>query len=87
MSSHWWVELGLVPLVARALSRSVFRGGCQLHTTLGSLPGFKFFFFLFDSRAFFSLDACHLFSQCMLAAVLLLGDVTDVVVTKACPGY
>ena len=33
----WWVELGLVPLVDRAMSRSVFWGGCELSTTLGSL--------------------------------------------------
>ena len=31
--AHWQVELGLVPLV----SRSVFRGGCGIRTTLISL--------------------------------------------------
>ena len=35
--AHWWVELRVVPLVGRALSRDVFRGSCELSTTLGSL--------------------------------------------------
>ena len=35
--AHWWVELGLVPLVGRAVSGGVFRGGCELSMTLGSL--------------------------------------------------
>lgn len=26
--AHWWVELGPVPLVGRAVSRGVIRGGC-----------------------------------------------------------
>ena len=30
----WWVELGLVCLVGRTMSRGVFRGGCELSTTL-----------------------------------------------------
>ena len=37
MHAHWWVELGLVPVVDRAMSRCVFRGGCELSTTLGTL--------------------------------------------------
>ena len=37
MPAHWWVELGLVPLVDRAMSRGVFRGSCGLRKTLGSL--------------------------------------------------
>lgn len=32
----------------------------------------------------FILDACHLFPQCMLAVIPLIGGVTDVVVTIAC---
>ena len=35
--AHWWVELGLVPLVGRVVSRGVFIGGCLLRTTLSSL--------------------------------------------------
>ena len=35
--SQWWVELGLVPLMGRAMSRGVFRVGCGLRGTLGSL--------------------------------------------------
>ena len=30
--AHWWVELGLVFLVGRAVSGGVFRGGCRLRT-------------------------------------------------------
>ena len=37
MSAHWWVELGLVPLVGRAISRGVFRVGSRLRKTLGRL--------------------------------------------------
>ena len=37
MPAHWWVELDLVPLMGRVVSRSVFRGGCELSMTLGSL--------------------------------------------------
>ena len=37
MPAHWCVELGLVPLVGRAMSRDVFSGGCGLRKTLGSL--------------------------------------------------
>ena len=40
----WWVELGLVPLVGRAISEVVFRGSFGLNTTLGSLSGFNVFF-------------------------------------------
>ena len=29
MPAHWGVELGLVPLVGRAVSRGVSRGGCS----------------------------------------------------------
>ena len=37
MPAHWCVELCVVPLVDRATSRGVFRSGCELSTTLGSL--------------------------------------------------
>ena len=33
------------------------------------------------------MDVCHLFSQCMLAIIPLIGGVTGVVVTRACTGY
>ena len=33
----WWLELGLVPLVGRAVSRGVFLGVCELSTTLSRL--------------------------------------------------
>ena len=35
--AHWWVELGLVPLVGRAMSRGVFIGGCELSVALSTL--------------------------------------------------
>ena len=38
-------------------------------------------------RAVFILDACHFFPQCMLAIIALIGGVTDVVVTIACPFF
>ena len=37
MYAHWWVEVGLVPLVDRTMSRDVFRGSQGLKTTFGSL--------------------------------------------------
>ena len=37
MPAHWWVELGLVPLVGKAVSRGMFRGVCELGATLSSL--------------------------------------------------
>ena len=33
MPAPWWVELGLVPLVGRAMSIGVFRGSCRLRKT------------------------------------------------------
>ena len=36
---------------------------------------------------FFNIDICHLFPQCMLAAIPFIGGVTDVVMTKACTEY
>ena len=43
MSSHWWVELGLVPLVVRVVSKGVLRGGFELRMTLGSLSELNIF--------------------------------------------
>ena len=37
VSSYWWVELGFVPLVGRAMSRGVFVGGYCVRRTLDSL--------------------------------------------------
>ena len=39
MPAHWWVELGLGPLVGRVMSRGLSRGGCGLRKSLGSLSG------------------------------------------------
>ena len=35
--AHWWVKLGLGPLVGRAVSRSKSIGGCGLQNSLGRL--------------------------------------------------
>ena len=40
----------------------------------------------FGARAVFSMDACHLFPQCVLADIPLIGGVTGVVVTRAHTG-
>ena len=37
MPAHWWVELGLVLLLGRTMSRSVLRGCFELSTALGTL--------------------------------------------------
>lgn len=37
MLALWWVELGLVLLMCRAFSRDLFRGGCELSMSSGSL--------------------------------------------------
>ena len=36
-------------------------------------------FMLFGTRAIFSIDVCHLFPQCVLAIIPLIGGVTDLV--------
>ena len=41
----------------------------------------------FGERAVFSMDACCLFPQCMLAIILLIGGETGILVTRACTGY
>ena len=53
------------------------------HLSLCSLHGFS----IFGARAVFSMDACCLFPQYMLAIIPLIGGVTGVVVTTACTGY
>ena len=37
MPALWWVAVGLVFLVGRALSRGIFWGGSEPSTTFGSL--------------------------------------------------
>ena len=34
--AHWWVELGLGPLMGRVMSRGMSTGGCRLRESLGS---------------------------------------------------
>lgn len=37
MPAHWWLELGLVPLVDEAMLRGVLMGGCELSVAWGTL--------------------------------------------------
>ena len=39
---------------------------------------------IFGVRAVFDMDACHVFPQCVLAVIPLIGGVIGVVVTRAC---
>ena len=39
------------------------------------------------ARAAFSVPACCLFSQCMLAIIPLIGDLSSLMVTRPCSGY
>ena len=48
-----------------------------------SLRGFN----SFDKREVFSIDVCHLFPQCLLNIIPLLGGVTDVVVIRVIAGW
>ena len=60
-------------------------GGCfYVGTFLCSLCGLLFFFFFL---AAFSIDVCHVFLQCMLSIIPLMGGMMDVVVTRVCTGY
>ena len=36
-ASYWWVKLGLVPLVGRAMLRGAFIGAFELSVALGTL--------------------------------------------------
>ena len=74
--------LGLLSVMVRAVSRGVFRGGCEFRKTLDHLHGYN----ILGARAVFNMDACHLFPHYVLAVIPLIGGVTDVV-TRACVGY
>ena len=54
------------------------------HTLLCSLYGFNNFLCV---RVAFSIDDCHLFPQCMLAIIPLIGGVSVVLVIRTCSGY
>ena len=64
--------LGILPFSARPPD---CLGYFYVGTSLCNLHGLIFF----GVRAVFSMDVCHLFPQCMLAVVPLIGDVTDMV--------
>ena len=57
--------------------QTVLEGYFYVGTSLHSLCGL----IIFGVRAVFSMDVCHLFPQCKLAVIPLIGGVTDVVVT------
>ena len=63
MPTNWLMELALVPLMVRTVSRSVFRSICELGITLAAWLGLIFF----GAWVVFHMDACYLFPQCMLA--------------------
>lgn len=44
-------------------------------------------FNIFGVRAICSMDTCHLFPQCMLAIIPLIGGATDAVVIGSSAGY
>ena len=44
-------------------------------------------FSIFGVRAVFSMDACHVFPQCVLAVIPLIGGETAVVMIRDCTGY
>ena len=52
-------------------------------TSLGSLRESN----IFGVRAVFSMDACHIFPQGVLARISLIVGVISVLVTRACPGF
>ena len=54
-----------------------------VRSSLYSLHGFN----MFGVRIIFSMDACCLFSQCMLAIIPLIGGVSAVLVIRTCSGY
>lgn len=83
MPAHWQVELGLVPLLVRPMSGTTFRGGCEFRMTLDCLCDVIFF----GTRAVFNMESCHLFLQYIMVIIPLIGDVADVVLTRACTGY
>ena len=58
---------------------------CPCVTCIGLICFLGFFFF--GVRAVFGMDDCRLFPHCMLAVMPLIGGLTGVVVTLACPGY
>ena len=42
---------------------------------------------IFGAMSFYSMDAYHIFPQCVLTIIPLVGGVICVVVTRACTGY
>ena len=67
--------------------QTVLEGCFYVGMSLCRLRGFifKFLYFLLVRGIFFSMDDCHLFPQCMLAIIPLIGGLTVVLVTRACP--
>ena len=63
--------------------QTVLEGYFYVGTSLCRLHGFNIFW----GEGCFSIDVCHLFLQCMLSVIPLIGGVTDVVGTRAFTGY
>ena len=63
--------------------KTVLEGYYYLRTLLCGLHEFN----IFGVRAICSMDTCHLFPQCMLAIIPLIGGATDAVVIGSSAGY
>ena len=81
---HCWYSklnaLGILPCDARP---SDSLGGLLWESSSVACEGLIFF----GEKAVSCIDVFHLFPQCMLAAIPLIGDMNDIVVTRACTGY
>ena len=77
LKPHWPSKLnalGVLPLDSRpsdCLGRVIFMWEHPCVSCVGLI--------FFGASIVFSIDDCHLFPQCMLAIIPLIGDVTDVV--------
>lgn len=65
--------------LGKQLSTVVLKGYFYMEESMCSLSTFN----IFGERAVFIMDACHLFPQCMLAIIPMVGGVIDTVVTRA----
>ena len=84
LKPHWPSKLNALGVLPSDARPSDYLGGlCYVGISLCSLHGFNFLFFLVLGLF---LD-CHFFPQCMVAIITLIGGLTGVVMTRACPGY
>ena len=66
--------------------QTVLEGYFYVGTSLCSLR-FLFVFVVVATRVVFSMGVCHVFPQCMLAIISLIGGLAGAVVTRSCTGY